>query len=108
VKIYRIDEMEGGWFVGAFEPSAFLTYNFELAYKEHQRGEPWPRHVHHEAVEINLLIHGLMVANDRLIHPGDIFVVEQGEAVKPLFLEDCALIVAKTPSIPGDKEILEE
>lgn len=44
-----------------------------------------------------------MTINDILIESGKIFVIEKNESVKPIFLEDCELIVVKTPSIKNDK-----
>ena len=37
------------------------------------------------------------------IYPGDIFVIYPNESSKPLFCEDCTLVVVKIPSIPRDK-----
>jgi len=38
---------------------------------------------------------------------GDVFIIEPGKIVKPIFHTDCELIVVKVPSIPGDKYVLE-
>jgi len=48
--------MDGGWFIGDFEPSVLRTSDFEVCYKEHKKGEDWPRHYHKEATEYNLLL----------------------------------------------------
>ena len=34
---------------------------------------------------------------------GDIFILEPFEIADPEFLEDCDLVIIKTPSLPGDK-----
>ena len=43
-----------------------------------------------------------------LINQGDIFIFEQYDVADPIFLEDCELIVVKTPSIQNDKYKVEE
>ncbi len=99
----RIEDMVGGWFVGDFEPAAFRTRGAEAALKQHHAGEPWPAHYHAVATEINLVISGQMTVNDVVVGQGDIFVIDPGEAVTPVFLTDCELVVVKVPSVPGDK-----
>ena len=94
---------KGGWFVGNFEPTVFKTDQFEVSYKLHYKDEDWPKHHHKESTEINFLLHGKMLINDILIESGKIFVIEKNESVKPIFLEDCELIVIKTPSVANDK-----
>jgi mannose-6-phosphate isomerase-like protein (cupin superfamily) len=94
---------KGGWFVGDFEPTILKTSDFEVAYKLHYKNEDWPKHHHKISTEINFLIRGKMLINDILIQTGEIFVIEKNESVKPKFLEDCELIVIKTPSVKNDK-----
>jgi len=95
--------MIGGWFIGDFEPSVLRTKDFEVCFKQHKKGEDWPRHYHKEATEYTILIRGQLAINGQLIRAGHGFVIEPGEAVKAVFLTDCELIVVKTPSVPGDK-----
>ncbi|KKS79554.1 MAG: hypothetical protein UV54_C0032G0006 [Candidatus Beckwithbacteria bacterium GW2011_GWA2_43_10] len=95
--------MQGGWFVGDFQPTAFKTKKFEVGYKIHKKGELWPKHYHRKAIEINCLVKGKMRLNQTTLKEGDIFVIEPGEAARPKFLEECCLIVIKVPSRPKDK-----
>lgn len=94
---------KGGWFIGNFEPTVFKTNDFEVSYKLHHKGEEWPKHHHKISEEINFLIRGKMLINNVLIENGKIFVIERNESVKPVFLEDCELIVVKVPSSKNDK-----
>jgi hypothetical protein len=48
-----------------------------------------------------------MLMQDKEIVAGDIFVIGPWEVANPVFLEDCELVVIKTPSIIGDKYIME-
>ena len=53
MKILNIKDMEGGWFVGNFSPTAFKTEDFEVCYKVHKKGETWDYHYHKKSHEIN-------------------------------------------------------
>lgn len=103
MEVKRIEDMVGGWFVGDFEPSVFKTKDFEVGYKIHKQGEEWPVHYHKVAKEITYLVKGKMIIGDKLLTSGDVFTIFPYEIANPYFLEDCEVIVIKTPSVPGDK-----
>jgi hypothetical protein len=107
MQIYKLSEMKDGWFVGDFLPTSFKSKDFELCYKKHYKGEFWDKHYHEKITEINLLIKGKMLINDIELNGGDIFVIEPYYVSKPIFLEDCEIIIVKTPSITDDKIIIE-
>jgi len=98
MKIERIENMVGGWFIGNFEPTVFKTSNFEVSYKKHSKGEFWDSHYHKVVTEINLLISGEMILQNKKLIAGDIFTLEPYEIADPEFLSDCELIVVKVPS----------
>ena len=98
MKVNRIENMKGGWFVGNFEPTAYKTSEFEVSYKVHPKGEQWDFHYHTEVTEINYLIRGEMTLQNRLLTSGDIFTLEPFEIADPEFLTDCEIICVKTPS----------
>lgn len=106
--IDHISNMFRGWFIGNFEPSIYKTDQFEVAILSHHKGEKWPVHYHKEAIEINVLISGKMILNNKLFTPGNIFLIEKNEIADPEFLEDCTIVCVKTPSIPGDKYEVEK
>jgi quercetin dioxygenase-like cupin family protein len=103
MKKFRIEDMKGGWFLGDFEPSVLKTKDFEVGYKYHPAGEKWDVHYHKEAEEITFLLRGRMKIQDQELVSGDIFVIPKWEVADPVFLEDCEVIVIKTPSVIGDK-----
>jgi len=107
MKIYKIDNMIGGWFVGNFEPCAYKSKDFEVCYKVHEKDEKWPVHFHKLASEINYLIKGKMTIQDTLLQKGDVFVLEPYEIADPVFHERCELIVVKTASDKNDKYEIE-
>jgi len=98
MKIDKIDNMKGGWFVGNFEPTAYKTTEFEVSYKVHTKGERWGYHYHTEVTEINYLVKGTMILQDQVLTSGDIFTLEPYEIADPEFITDCELVVVKTPS----------
>ena len=107
MKLFNIEEMKGGWFVGDFDPSAYKTTNFEVGYKFHRKGEFWEKHYHEKCTEINFLIKGVMKMRGQILKSGQIFVMEPLEVADPEFIEDCQLVVVKTNSQKGDKICME-
>ena len=98
MKVDRIENMKGGWFVGNFEPSAYKTSDFEVSYKLHPAGEKWDYHYHTEVTEINYLVKGTMTLQGQMLMSGDIFTLEPYEIANPEFLTDCEIVCVKTPS----------
>ena len=103
MKLGRIENMVGGWFIGNFEPTAFKTTDYEVSYKVHKKGEIWDIHYHKKAKEINLLIHGRMIIQGKELISGDIFTFDTYEIADPEFLEECEIICVKTTSDTNDK-----
>lgn len=101
--ILKMEDMKGGWFIGNFEPTAFKTEQFEVCYKHHTKGEVWDTHYHKEGTEINYLVEGRMTIQNKQLIKGDIFILHPFEIANPIFLEDCTVLIIKTPSKPGDK-----
>ena len=101
--ILKMKDMKGGWFIGNFEPTAFKTAEFEVCYKQHTKGEQWQTHYHKEGTEINYLVDGKMIIQNKELNKGDIFILHPFEIADPIFLEDCTVLIIKTPSKPGDK-----
>lgn len=99
MKLHRIENMNRGWFVGNFEPSAFKTDKFEVSYKFHSKGEFWDIHYHTDVTEINLVLSGEMKIQGTKLVKGDIFILEPYEIADPEFIEDTEIICVKTPSI---------
>ena len=107
MKVSRIEDMKGGWFIGDFDPSILRTPDFEVGYKLHKKGEEWPAH-YHTGFEYNFLMSGKMRICGQTVTAGDLFVIEPYEVAAPEFLEDCHVVVVKVPSKPGDKVIVND
>ncbi len=103
MKVLKMADMKGGWFVGDFTPTALRTTAFEISLKVHPKGELWKWHYHTVCTEVNYLVRGRMTLQGRELAAGDIFTLEPYEIADPVFLEDCEIVCVKTPSAPEDK-----
>lgn len=103
MEIFNIKDMWRGWFIGDFEPSVYKTDKFEVGVLKHLKGEIWPKHYHMVATEINYLISGRMIIQGKELVAGDIFILYPLEVADPIFIEDCVVVVVKTPSVKKDK-----
>lgn len=104
--IHHLADMKGGWFVGDFSPTAFPTKDFEVSYKVHPQGQQWPTHYHRYTTEINLLVRGQMVMQDKELNAGDIFTLLPYEIANPVFITECEIVCVKVPSYPNDKVVV--
>ena len=103
MNIFKLSDMQNGWYAGNFKPTAFKTELFESCYRVHKKGEHWDTHFHKEATEVNLLISGKMKLQGKTLVDGDIFILSPYEIADPIFLEDCAIMCIKTPAAKNDK-----
>jgi mannose-6-phosphate isomerase-like protein (cupin superfamily) len=109
MKRAHIDNMIRGWFIGDFEPSVYRTVGFEVGLMRHTKQDGIRPHLHREVTEYNLVTRGRFVVNGESLGMGDIFIIEPGMAVVIEFLtEEVDVICVKVPSIPSDKEYVDE
>lgn len=103
---YRLEDMVGGWFVGAFTPAALPCDSAEVAVKHYVAGFVEGAHEHRIATEVTLLLTGRARMCGREIVAGDILVLPPGTISGFQALEDCTTVVVKTPSVLGDKYVV--
>lgn len=108
MKTHKLKEMKTGWFVGDFTPTALRSADVEVSCKRYAAGAYEARHVHKIAVEVTLIASGRARMNGAQFEAGDIVVIEPGEATDFEAINDCMTVVVKTPSVPGDKYLLDE
>ena len=108
MKIAKLDQMIGGWFIGDFEPNIVRTKDFEVGIKYYKRGDKEPLHVHKIGSEITVIESGKVIMMDTVINAGEIIMLSPGDATSFEALEDTTTIVIKFPSVIGDKYILKE
>ena len=106
--LMKLDEMVRGWVVGDFEPTCYRTTACEVACQRYQAGDREPRHVHRVATEITLIASGRARMNGRLLEPGDIVILDPGDATDFEALEATTAMVVKLPSVPGDKYLVDD
>jgi len=107
MKKYNLDKFTRGWLVGDFTPNIIRTKNFEFMVRFYNKGESEQKHVHKIADEITVIISGVFLMNNEKLFKGDIIHLLPGDATDFTCLEDGATAVIKTPSVMGDKYILQ-
>ena len=104
MKLFKLNDMTRGWFVGGFQPTAYWTKEFEVGFQTHAAGKI-DHHFHTDVTEINLVVSGKMKLHDQTLSVGDIFILEPWEITNPEFIEDTTIVCVKTPSMNDKKHI---
>lgn len=99
----RLEDMVGGWFVGAFTPTALSTGDCEVAVKSYRAGQREDLHHHRIATEVTLIVSGTVRMVGREWSAGDIVVLEPGDATDFEAITDATNVVVKTPGALNDK-----
>jgi dTDP-glucose pyrophosphorylase len=102
-KTWQLTNFVRGWFIGNFEPNIVKTDKYEVALLSHCKGEKWDFHYHRLADEINFLVEGRMLINERVVEKGSLFIIQKNQLTCPNFLENCKVLCIKVPSVPSDK-----
>ena len=106
MKIVKLQDMKGGWFIGNFEPSLFKTNDCEVAVKSYKKGDRESEHFHKIATEYTVIICGKVKMFGNIYSEGDIVVVEPGESTDFEALEDTINVVVKIPGVNNDKYLI--
>ncbi|MCF6276329.1 MAG: HAD family phosphatase [Candidatus Magasanikbacteria bacterium] len=105
-KTLKLSDFTKGWIIGDFDLSILKTKDFEVAIKYYKKGDLEPEHVHKIAREITVFISGIFKMNGKEFRKGEIMVLDPSESSSFECLEDGFIIVIKTPSVVGDKYII--
>jgi len=103
MKVFKETAMSRGWFVGNFEPAAYISKDCEVGLKRYKAGDYEEFHYHKIATELTLIVYGSVEMNGIRYGEGDIIVIEPGEGTDFRALTDVANVVVKVPSVAGDK-----
>lgn len=103
MKVFKLNDMFKGWFVGDFEPTAFNSKDCEVSYRHYKAGDSEDKHFHKIARELTLITRGKVLMNGQEYSEGDIVVMEPGEATDFKALTDVTNVVVKIPSVKNDK-----
>jgi hypothetical protein len=107
MRTLKLSDMKGGWFVGAFSPSAISTSEFEVGVKQYKAGDKEPSHYHAVATELTLVLEGTVVMFGEVFSSGTIIIIEPLESTDFQALTDVTTVVVKLPSLVGDKYFTE-
>ena len=103
MKVFSLDDMTKGWFVGNFTPTVLSTNQVEVAIKRYKAGEYEPAHHHKIATEITVITDGEVRMNDIVYRAGAILVIEPNTPSDFLALTDVTTTVVKYPGTNDDK-----
>lgn len=106
MRIFKLQDMIKGWFVGDFEPTALRTPAVEVAVKEYAEGCKEEKHYHKIATEITVIIRGVARVNDVVLKEGDVVLLAPGEVAEFETLEPTITVVVKIPGANDDKHVL--
>jgi hypothetical protein len=106
MKVFRLDEMKGGWFIGNFSPTLLDDSNFEVAVKYYKEGDYEKSHFHKISTEYTVIVEGEVKMNNIIYKKGDIIVISPMESTDFIALTDVTTTVIKIPSSINDKYIL--
>ncbi len=103
MKVHKLDQFWGGWFVGNFEPAIVKSEAFEVCVKNFRKGDTEPVHFQKTSWEITAVVSGTCKIGDLELGAGDIVMIEPMEPAGFLALSDCSVVAVKSPSLPADK-----
>ncbi len=103
MKVFQLENMVKGWFVGNFQPTVLSTTDVEVAVKKYKAGDYEPSHYHKIATEITVITDGQVKMNDVVYSSGAIIVIEPNQATDFLALTDVTTTVVKCPGANDDK-----
>lgn len=103
MRLFKLDDMTKGWFVGDFAPTALRTPAAEVAVKPYKAGDREDRHHHKVATELTLIVTGEVRMSGTTYRTGDIVLIEPGESTDFEAVTDATTVVVKVPCVAGDK-----
>ena len=102
----KLQEMVGGWFVGAFCPTALQTDTCEVAVKKYKAGSKEAAHFHVIATEVTLILSGRVRMCGREWSDGDIILLAPKDVTDFEALTDVVSVVVKVPGALNDKYLI--
>ena len=103
MKMYKLNDMTRGWFIGRFTPAVLMTDDVEVGIKSYKAGDYESSHFHKIATEVTVILSGFARMGGVEYEAGDIIVVVPYESVDFYALTDVTLAVVKHPGALNDK-----
>lgn len=109
MEVFKLSDLQGGWFAGNFEPTLYRTGDFEVAVKEYKKGDFENKHYHKIATEFTVIVHGEVEMNNMKYKAGEIIRIDPGEATDFFVISEIAITtVLKVPGASNDKYLYEK
>ena len=106
MKRFNLNDMKLGWFIGNFTPTLLENDLVEVGVKIFSKGQMEPRHYQLTATEWTCVVEGCIRIGDNIFEKYEIVEIPPLEDADFEALEDCVLVVVKSPSKPMDKIIV--
>jgi hypothetical protein len=103
MKVFDLDQMVKGWFVGNFNPTVLSTNAVEIAVKKYMAGEYESPHYHKIATEITVISDGEVKMNGIHYKSGSIIVIEPNQVTDFMAITNVTTTVVKFPGTNDDK-----
>jgi hypothetical protein len=100
---FDLNQMTLGWFIGNFTPSLYRNDAVEVGVKKFKKGDTEPMHFQMTATEWTCVIQGRVRIGQNVFEVNEIAEIPPLESADFEALEDCLLVVVKSPSNPNDK-----
>jgi hypothetical protein len=100
---FDLSDMTLGWFIGDFNPSLCNNTSVEVGVKRFKKGQKEPVHYQLTATEWTCVIQGRVRIGNDIFEENEIAEIPPLESADFEALEDCTLVVVKSPSLPSDK-----
>jgi hypothetical protein len=108
MKIDKLDDMIGGWFIGNFTPTLFTTNDVEVAVKKYKAGDKENAHYHKVATEFTVILNGIVEMNGIEYLEGSILTIAPFESTDFYAKTDVTTVVVKIPGASNDKYLIEK
>lgn len=108
MKKYNLKDFTRGWLIGDFKPSIIQSKEFEFMVRHYKKGEHEQRHLHKIAHEITVIVEGEFIMNNKKYTKNDIIHLLPGDTTDFTCVVSGTTAVIKTPSVLGDKYIIEK
>lgn len=106
MKVYKLNEMFKGWFIGNFDPSLFKTNEVEVGIKKYNAGDFECPHFHKIATEFTVILTGTVKMNNEIYNEGDIVQIDPYQTTDFKALTDTTTVVVKIPGVNNDKYLI--
>lgn len=103
MRIHKLNDFVGGWFIGNFTPTMSGTEDFEVCLKRYKSGDREPVHYQLSATEFTLVVEGKVRMGGLYLERDDILEIPPLVAADFEALTDAVVVAVKTPSLPSDK-----